>query len=248
VNVIDFWNPPQHVNGNDGGDFWVPASIGEHEVVEVWNDPLVRPIPFKKVGEYTVKGIKLWKMAVLDSFWESATDYPANSVYYQFEAGLLNITPVAPAPSFISRPGFFGVDDTIRTNVQGVTSKPEYQTWFFGFNWESGFTMDKQTYYQISTLTTPYTEFGNNITSGYYIPFVWFDSVTQISDHQATRFKTIVDGANNGSIAAYVVGCVVGGLMTIVGFLILLRYRHRKLRAFEEQVKGMNLVELPEKF
>jgi hypothetical protein len=244
--TVNIWKEPVRVEGNDGGDNFVPASLHDNDDVLVWNERLVRPITFKKSGEFDVKGIPLWKLQPTEDLWRNEIDYPDNALYFQEMTGLLNITPTAPAYTFISRPGFYGAD-LARAGVDGIDdSREEFKDWIIGVNWQSGFTMYKQAYFQISAGISNYTEFYN--ITGRIIPFGWIEDKDEITDKQATRFKTIVNGAKNGSIAAYVIGCVLGGVMTIFGVAILLRYRYRKMRQFEEQVKGMNLVELPEKF
>jgi hypothetical protein len=246
LTTVNFWAEPVKVEGNDEGDFFVPASLKDDEDILVWNERLVRPIIFRKSGEFSVKGIPLWKLEPTEDFWRNQIDYPPNALYFQEYTGLLNITPTAPAKTFISRPGFYGAD-LARAGVDGVdNSKDEFKDWVIGVNWQSGFSMYKQAFFQISTQLQNYTEFYE--VTGTIIPFAWFDEKDEISDKQATRFKKVVSIAEDGSISAYVIGCVVGGLMTIFGVAILLRYRYRKMRQFEEQVKGMNLVELPEKF
>jgi len=246
LTTVNFWAEPVKVKGNDGGDFWVPASLKEDETILVWNDRIVRPIEFRKTGEMIVKDIKLWQYEPVEDFWLNEIDNPANAFYFQEQTGLLNITPTARSETFISRPGFYGAD-IARSQVDGVDdSKEEFHRWILGINREAGFLMYKEAFFQISAQMPNFTEFYN--VSGRIIPYAWFDEHNEVSDSKANRFKSFVNGAKNGSIAAYVVGCTVGGLMVIFGGLILLRYRWRKIRMFEEQVKGMNLVELPEKW
>lgn len=246
LTTVNFWREPVKVEGNDGGDFWVPASLDADKDQLVWNERLVRPIHFRKTGEFEVKGIPLWKLEPVEDFWRNEVDVPANALYFQEQTGLLNITPTTPSITFISRPGFYGAD-IARANVDGVDdSKEEFHEWILGVNWESGFAMYKQAFFQISSQMPNYTEFYN--VTGRIIPYAWFDERDEIETKDANRFKSIVSGAKNGAIAAYVIGCVLGGVSAIIGVAVLLRYRYRKLRQFEEQVKGMNLVELPEKF
>jgi len=233
---------PVKLYGNIDGTQFVPG-LDQTEDLYVFADILVRTLHFKYVGNSETKGIKTYRYDVDESDWESEYENPSLTPLNQQYHGLLNVSPYKKVVSYYSRPNWYGVDQSITSQVTGLyPNVTYYKTWSIDIEPESGITMQKRLPGQLSFGVSKSPYFFPNVVPGIY-PMAWLDDSKVISDDDARKFKSTVGDAKRGSDVALAVGPAIG-IIIIVAALYFRRTLPRDDNNFTFEKDNKNAVEM----
>jgi len=236
--TINAWREPLEVHGNDGGEIW-PPGVSKDDILTVWFHELARPIDFEFWKTDRIKGIHVYLFKMVDSTFDS------DPFYFQTQ-GMMNMSSIKSVKLFYSKSNFYGVEDqSIRTSFNGIELDDEaYGNLYFGVEPESGVAMLKQGPIQANIQTPPLAHFYPGLNATIYTPVAIVENSDAIDDDKADTFKKLVGGIKAGTIAAYVVGIVLGAILVIFGVFVCV---HWNMRRRTGQESNLDLVELPSK-
>ena len=229
-------HPPNKVLGSEGTQFapgltdfsylslWVPP-LYRHIVLGV-NKTLNREVAGTGDADVIVKGIKLKRFTTPEWGVVNSSKYPPNANYYMNgPAGMQNMSVAQQgAPVFISKPHFLDCGLGAKREVTGLAPDRARHDTFLDVEPSTGITMQEHKRIQINVevqriplLTLKSAAPGEGATwfqglgaRKIYVPVMWLEEQSVISDAQATEFKQVYTVRLVGACAA------LGGAVLLV--------------------------------
>jgi hypothetical protein len=225
------------VRGNIDGAYWVPGSLSKTEPLLIWVPTVQRPLKVEFVDVITVKGIECWRYKVSDDEFKTTAENPDNARFTQNIHGLLNVTGIKTLRTYASRPHLSGVSDAKVVDTFSVMDENNAadNAQFFAINPLSGITMYVDFAAEVLVEFPKLSRYFNN--SAGFAPITWTEIYQIIPDADADKFKSGVNGAQSGSIIAFVLGMGLGIILIAVGIFILVKYKSRTGLGDDQEVE-----------
>jgi len=235
--VLVHWASPVNITGTTG-QFWVPG-VQSTDTLTVFITQVVRPVDFVKTDDITVQGIDCYKFEPIPAFADSETEYSPNSVYFQEIHGVFNVSTWIPTSAMITRGQMNNVPTSVSSGFTGITAGPYASEEWFAVEPMSGLGMKAHTVLQVN-LQIPLLNAIFNIDP-LIAPLGYQDNNQEINSTQANQFKEIVETITAGSIAAYVLGAVIGGALVMVGGFVFLKFREEQIGDQDPDIDMQNM-------
>eukprot|EP00510_Aplanochytrium_minuta_P001381 CAMPEP_0184011238 /NCGR_PEP_ID=MMETSP0954-20121128/3707_1 /TAXON_ID=627963 /ORGANISM="Aplanochytrium sp, Strain PBS07" /LENGTH=566 /DNA_ID=CAMNT_0026291015 /DNA_START=92 /DNA_END=1792 /DNA_ORIENTATION=- len=190
------------VIGRNGEQF--SPRIKRGDSVLVFNDHLARSLKFVNKAERSVneKGIRLLRFTPTESNFQNSSSFPPNERFYLFGPNgiLANISILNDgAPIFVSFPHFLYGDNSLKTDVVGLSPDEEKHQMFIDIEPTLGTTMEEHARTQINTRlfkgkdwgVRKYKHWFKDVQDKTFVPIFWFDMIAEISDDGVRDFKQL---------------------------------------------------------
>ena len=229
---------PNLVRGSEGTQF--PPGLTDFSYLSLWVPPLYRHIVLgvnktlnREVAgtgdaDVVVKGIKLKRFTTPEWGVGNSSEYPPNANYYMLgPAGMQNMSVAQQgAPVFISKPHFLDCGPGAVREVTGLSPDRKRHDTFLDVEPSTGITMQEHKRIQINlqirrvnlTAATAKEDaawFKGLGARKIYVPMMWLEEQSVISDPQAKEFKQVYTVRLVGAWAA------VGGAVLLAATLAL---------------------------
>jgi len=218
-------NDANHVRGSDGLGFQVDMD-DPPPPVEIWVDNIYRHVRFVSNTTVEVQGIETNVYFIdVNEFSNTLTQY-----YLNAPSGVSNITAInsitqgSPVPILISQPHFFSADpayteafEIMEPNSQ--TDLLKHNTFLFVERY-TGLTLKANKRLQVNLKIQP-TAITYPLIKPIFVPVVWFEEYSELSEDQANQWKNSVGLAIVWMKYIPVIGLCLAGIFLFVSGAVL---------------------------
>ncbi len=221
---------PNKLRGTRGLQF--NPDLGENEKLEVFIEDIQRCVYLAHQSETIYKGITLYHFILDPAMLQNSTLNPSNAPYYQFDfVGIFNETRVFGIPIFASKPNFLDADQRIIESISGIHPNRDDHETFLDVEPISGATFHVHKRLQINLKLEPVVKesWGMKLPSILFVPLSWADEYAEISDSDASKFRSSVYLARDLiywiPIVGTILSCSFALLILLVHWAILKRFK-----------------------